>query len=219
MLNEGDRALYCRINGKYSKEWEMSGMPTMTNASDVRLHLGCGERSIPGYCNVDIRPMPHVQVVTSADSLSMFADNSAEVVYASHLLEHFPRDRIQEVLSEWFRVLKPGGVLRLSVPDFDRLLEVYKRAGSNIDLVLGPLVGRQDHPYNFHYVIFNSSSLSDHLRNAGFGDVRKWDWRTTDHSAVDDYSRAVYRDESDGTEIPISLNLEARKSTPNPPAE
>jgi predicted SAM-dependent methyltransferase len=176
----------------------------------VRLHIGCGDRFIPGFVHVDIRRLPHVDVVTPLEQLGMFDDDSVTLVYASHVLEHFSRTAIPAVLAEWRRVLRPGGVLRLAVPDFEALISVYRKTGE-LDSVLGPLVGRQDHPYNFHYMVFDRKKLSAMLCDAGFRDVRPWDWRTTEHANVDDFSQAYYpyMDKDAGTLI--SLNLEAVK--------
>src|SRR4051794_18403883 len=91
-----------------------------------KLHLGCGQRHIPGFLHVDARPLPHVDIVTQLDRLPMFPDDSAALIYASHVLEHFPRHATLAVLSEWRRVLTPGGVLRLAVPDFEKIVEVYE---------------------------------------------------------------------------------------------
>src|SRR2546425_11062307 len=57
----------------------------------------------------------------------MFKDESAELVYACHVLEYFDRVEVVDVLREWHRVLAHGGVVRLAVPDFAALAEVYRR--------------------------------------------------------------------------------------------
>jgi len=88
------------------------------------LHVGCGDRYIKGFIHIDIRPLSHVDYVASADKLDMFSDNSADLIYACHILEHFGRHDIQKVLKEWYRVLKPNGVLRVCVPDFDATVKV-----------------------------------------------------------------------------------------------
>ena len=62
----------------------------------MKLHVGCGERYLPGYKHLDARQFPHVDYVTDKlDKLDMFADNSLEEIYACHLLEHMPRSRIR----------------------------------------------------------------------------------------------------------------------------
>ena len=90
-----------------------------------KLHIGCGDRHIPGFIHVDVRKLPHVDYVTSADKLDMFEDDSVDLIYSCHVLEHFPKYQTEDVLKEWHRVLKPGGILRLAVPDFEKIVEVY----------------------------------------------------------------------------------------------
>ncbi|HEY7171061.1 MAG TPA: methyltransferase domain-containing protein [Vicinamibacterales bacterium] len=177
----------------------------------ARLHLGCGDRFIRGFLHVDARPLPHVDIVTPLDRLPMLPDESASLVYASHVLEHFPRYQTVAVLTEWRRILEPGGLLRLAVPDFEKLIQVYEMSSRNLDAVLGPLVGRQDHPYNFHYMAFDRRKLTTLLLEAGFREVREWDWRATEHADVDDFSQAYYPHMEKTAGVLISLNLEAVK--------
>jgi predicted SAM-dependent methyltransferase len=107
-------------------------------------------------------------------------------------------------------VLKVGCVLRLAVPDFEKLAEVYQKT-KDIRLILGSLVGRQDYPENTHYVVFDYDSLSEALAKAGFKDIHRYDWRQTIHRDYDDYSQAYipHMDKEHG--ILISLNMEATK--------
>jgi predicted SAM-dependent methyltransferase len=57
--------------------------------------------------------------------LSKFEKNSAEEIYACHVLEHFNRFEYKEVLGRWFEILKPNGVLKLSVPDIGAVVNQY----------------------------------------------------------------------------------------------
>ena len=58
----------------------------------MKLHIGCGEKYLPGWKHLDARKFPHVDYVTNKlDKLDMFADNSVEEIYACHVLEHFTR--------------------------------------------------------------------------------------------------------------------------------
>lgn len=175
-----------------------------------KLHLGCGKVYIPGFTHIDLMDFDHVDYKIPADNLSVFENGSADLVYACHILEHFKRTEVKKVLQEWFRVLKPGGILRLSVPGFEEIIAIYQKYG-DLKLVLGPLVGGQTYLYNFHYMAFDFKFLSELLREAGFKEVRRYDWRKTEHAGIDDYSQAYipHMDKEHG--LPVSLNVEAVK--------
>ncbi len=176
----------------------------------MKLHLGCGKRYIPGFVHIDAIDYPHVDHVTTIDNLSFINDSSVDLIYNCHVLEHFKRRDVGRVLKEWNRVLKPGGTLRVSVPDFQKLCDVYSKYGC-IDDVIGPLFGRQDYLYNIHYNIFDLPSLTKQLQIAGFTNIRQFDWRETEHAVVDDFSQAYipHMDKENG--ILISLNVECDK--------
>lgn len=176
----------------------------------MKLHLGCGKRYIAGFVHIDAVDYPHIDHVATIDNLSFIPDNSVELIYNCHVLEHFKRRDVDRVLQEWRRVLKPGGTLRVSVPDFSKLCEVYQRE-NRIELVIGALFGRQDYLYNIHYNVFDFSSLAQSLEQAGFVNVRPYDWRATEHADVDDFSQAYipHMDKEHGTLI--SLNVECDK--------
>jgi len=92
------------------------------------LNLGCCNRYCLGWTNVDC--VSHSSAVISHD-LSKgipFKDASFQVVYHSHLLEHFSKNCGQRLLLECFRVLKPGGIIRVAVPDLERIVREYLNA-------------------------------------------------------------------------------------------
>ena len=84
----------------------------------TRLHLGCGAKQIAGWFHVDALDYPHIDHQGPVDDLSFVPDASAQIIYAAHVLEHFGRNTYMAALREWRRVLRPGGILRLAVPDF-----------------------------------------------------------------------------------------------------
>jgi len=176
----------------------------------MKLHLGCGKRYIPGFVHIDAVEYPHIDHVATIDNLSFIQDYSVDLVYNCHVLEHFRRKDIERVLREWCRVIKPGGVLRISVPDFAKLCEIYQRYGK-LELVIGALFGRQDYLYNIHHNVFDFDSLADMLQRSGFTNVHRYDWRKTEHAEIDDYSQAYipHMDKENGTLI--SLNVECCK--------
>ena len=170
----------------------------------MKLHLGCGARNfgedwihidgsgrdegadqrIPGQfshiAHYDIERLP-------------FEENSCDLLYSSHTIEYFDRDQIQDLLAEWRRVLKPGGTLRVAVPDFSATCTLYREGKWVLDNLLGPLYGKRrvnSELTNYHKTVYDQCSLSRVLRDAGFRKVRKWDWRKVEHGHIDDYSQS-----------------------------
>jgi predicted SAM-dependent methyltransferase len=180
------------------------------------IHLGCGKRYLPGFVHVDLLDAPHINYRQDVRTLPMFDNDVAELVYACHVLEYFDRAEAIEVLREWRRVLRVGGVLRLAVPDFAALAEVYRQT-SNLALIHGPLYGRiaitgPDGPYMlYHRTVYDFNSLAEVLHMVGFREVHRYDWRDTVHKDFDDYSQAYipHMDKESGRLI--SLNVEAIK--------
>ena len=183
--------------------------PPMDADGRVLLHLGCGVICHHKFINIDVIPYPHVHYVQSIDRLPQFCDGSVDMIYASHCLEHFHYNRTEQVLEEWFRVLRDGGVLRLSVPDFDLLLKIYSDNGNEPDVILPQLMGGQDNKYNYHYTIFNIHNLSRMLYNVGFKQVRGWEPGQDEYALFDDFS--IYRKEVNGKYYEVSRNIEAEK--------
>ena len=174
----------------------------------MKVRLGCGTRFIPGFFHIDGRAFPHVDKVSDLSDLTCIEDGSCELIYACHVLEHFPTSATEAVLTEWRRKLRKGGLLRLSVPDFRAITEIYLKYGK-VELVQGPIFGRLDYELNRHFRVFDFNSLENALKSSGFRSVKLWDWRVTEHSDVDDYSQAYipHMDKENG--IQLSLNMEA----------
>jgi len=172
------------------------------------VNLGCGEQSGPEYINVDIVPSPHIHYVHDIKVLDMFDSESVDLLYASHVMEHIPRHELDAVIAEWRRVLKPGGVLRISVPDFDNLLKIYSASGNDINSIVAQLLG-QEPPYNNHYSVWNWEFIKKFFIDRGFSDVRRWDPKTAQHYSMHD--RAERTLSAGGVLIPLSLNVEAIK--------
>lgn len=180
----------------------------------MKLHLGCGHRYIEGFTHVDIRPFDHVDYQTSVARLDAVESDSVDLIYASHVLEHFGRHEYMAALSEWYRVLRRGGILRLSVPDFEKTVEVYlreKHLNKGLQSHWGALVGGQENEFDYHRTVFDRSTLEESLRATGFTTVTPWNWRDTEHSHVDDYSQAHWPHMDKENGLLMSLNLEAVK--------
>lgn len=180
------------------------------NLGTTRVYLGCGERHIAGFVHVDPVPHAHIDHVTPIDRLAMFRDDSVDLIYASHVLEQFGRYDIFDVVSEWFRVLKAGGVLRLAGPDFSKAARYYVEHGDIRD-VIGLVVGGQADDDDTHMALFDEVNLGELLLDVGFSEVDRYDWRKTEHAAVDDLSQAYLPHMNKQTGTLVSLNVEAVK--------
>ncbi len=181
-----------------------------TTAKPLKLHIGCGKVYLPGFVHVDLRPLPHVDVVTAADQLGMFGDGSADLIYNCHIVEHIGRHKEDAVLREWYRVLRPGGVLRTATPDFEQVAKWYLETG-DLDVLMGLLYGGQTYDENSHGQIFDFKRLETKLLAVGFRTVCRYDWRTTEHAAVDDFSQAYLPHMDKGHGTLMSLNVESVK--------
>lgn len=144
-----------------------------------RLHVGAGAVRIPGWCNVDIdwRTMP--DVVDNALTLRKFPNEHADAIYACHVLEHLCHDEVPAVLARWREVLKPGGELRISVPDLDRIVKIYNENWGHFQTDgntpwIGLIYGGQSDPYDFHKTGFNFTHLRRLLLDAGFDDIAEY---------------------------------------------
>lgn len=185
----------------------------------MKLNLGCGKNNIPGFIHVDLDDHLHIDHRSDVKKLPFIKNNSADLIYSSHTLEYFDRKEANDVLSEWNRVLKPKGVLRICVPDFDAIVKVYKKYGDlDHQGILGPLYGYW--PYDsidgkqdtfYHKTTYDFKSLKKILENACFSEVKRYNWQDTIHKDYDDYSQAYipHMDKNNG--ILISLNVEAVK--------
>jgi len=98
-----------------------------TTNNSILVNLGCGPIFIADSSWVNLDFDSHSQYVTSADLLKPLplASESVNAVYSSHFIEHVPLEHIGSVLAECQRILKPGGILRLVLPDFEEMCAAY----------------------------------------------------------------------------------------------
>lgn len=176
----------------------------------MKLHLGCGKKKLDGFINIDIERTEACDIVDNVFILSTIEDNSVDLIYASHVLEHASRHDIQNILKIWNKKLKVGATLRLSVPSFEKVAEAYSK-GFPMEKVLGFLVGGQKNENDYHKVVFDLPSLKKNLENSYFCNIRHYDWKKTEHSHVDDYSQAYLPHMEKSTGLLMSLNIEADK--------
>ena len=141
------------------------------------LNVGCGDRVYTEYpkgyscLNMDERPsLPRVNIVGDVTDLSQFGDVEFDYILASDILEHFPISKTLNILKEWSRVLKVGGLIEFRVPNLAAICEHY-RLHSDATHVSWLLYGGQDYSGNFHYVCFDKKMLTDLCSQVGLSSI------------------------------------------------
>ena len=210
----------------------MADLPT-------KLHLGCGLNAVDGWLNVDgswnarLAKLPwlrralatvgviskeaaavpwrrDLRILDVRDPLP-FPTNSFEALYASHLLEHLFLTDAQRLLKECFRVLRPGGVIRIVVPDLRPIVQEYlgERPFHNSDEFADmPAADRMNRRLHFrnpnpprgnvvlrvyaaltefqtHKWMYDATSLVQHLRATGFDEVEEREFRVSRINDID----------------------------------
>ena len=103
-----------------------------------KLNLGCGDKILQGYVNVDVvesRLGHKPDVICDLHRLTPFEDDSVDEILSVHVVEHFWRWEVVDILKEWVRVLKPGGKMILECPN---ILSAAQELLRNPDMACGP---------------------------------------------------------------------------------
>jgi len=186
----------------------------------IKLHLGCGERHIDGFINIDINYYPGVDMLDDVRYLSKFKENTVDLIYACNVLEHLGRWEFIPALKRWYQLLKDGGILRISVPDFEMICQYYMET-KDLKSLYSALYAGQDSPKNYHYWCWDFKTLKEDLESVGFKNIVRYDRNKTEHANVRDWSLnfVPYRDKNNNI-LPdqewfkgkfIALNVEAQK--------
>ena len=157
----------------------------------IKLHLGCGKKTIPGYVNIDIQNLKNVDLCADIRNLP-FENNSIDEIYSCAAIEHFGRREWKEVVTHWYSLLKKDGILRLSTADFASACEEYTE-NKDISKLFGLIVGGQKDHTDYHGMIFDFAFLKAELEQVGFVNIEKYDWNAFsafNNPDYDDYSRS-----------------------------
>jgi predicted SAM-dependent methyltransferase len=171
----------------------------------TKLHLGCGKRNLgEDWIHIDGGDFPHL--VSNDITMLAYENNSVDVIYASHVLEYFDYQEVQEVLAEWYRVLKPEGELFLSVPDFEVMSELYLGERVPLCKLEGPIFGKMEmgDEIIYHKQVYDFSRLGDLLNTIGFKRLERYEPQEL-IGDTDDHSKAMINNKL------ISLNIKCKK--------
>jgi predicted SAM-dependent methyltransferase len=95
----------------------------------VKLNVGCGTDYKKGWVNIDNNSDNNIEKLDLNWDLRNplpFDDNSVDFIFNEHFVEHLTVEEAQKTLSDFKRVLKPGGVMRVAMPDLETAIEQYK---------------------------------------------------------------------------------------------
>lgn len=170
-----------------------------------KLHIG-GTTRAEGWEILNALEMPIVDHVGNANDLSRFANNTFSAIYASHIVEHLDyKDELLHALREWNRVLIPGGLVYISVPDLDVLAELIlakdRLTPDERFHVMRMLFGGHVDQYDYHVVGLNEVFLGSFLQAADFVAIE----RVEEFGLFGDTSSLRFKGRL------ISLNMIARK--------
>lgn len=162
----------------------------------MRLHIGCGPNVLEGWVNIDsVARAPGVR--TDVDVLAMpFTDASVDHILAEHVFEHFAFAEEERLWRECARVLRPGGLLEIEVPDFEWVCQAFlagedrfrafyqtgaldhyfgsgRDTGQRWGIVQTMFFGNQNGAGQFHKSAYTKGKIRDVAALAGFAQVRQ----------------------------------------------
>jgi hypothetical protein len=124
-----------------------------------------------------------------------YLDDTLDEIYAPHILEHFSYREAWDVVRHWVAKLKVGGVLKIAVPDFEKIIKNYQEGTDK--KTLHYLMGGQLEDGDFHKSAWDRESLTHYMTEAGLVDLKDWKSEIQDCAA-----------------LPISLNIQGVKADP-----
>lgn len=153
------------------------------------LQVGCGKNSLKGWLNSDLYPEDHGVLHLNATKGFPFDSGVFDYVYSEHMIEHVAYAQACNMASECFRILRPGGRIRISTPNMQFLLDIYSNPSVELhaayidwskQIFLGENcgIGATHVVNNFfrdwgHQFIYDERSLSDLLSRSGFSDIHR----------------------------------------------
>lgn len=174
----------------------------LASASERKLHIGCGPMVMEGWLNTDMAPARERGVVYLDITEPMpFADGSFRYIYSEHLIEHVSLEAAASHLRECYRILAPGGVLRIATPDLQFLLDYYSgREMSPVQreflaemveyfhpkiAVRSPTILFNDFVREWgHRFIYDRALLAELMQKAGFSSVRSCNVGESSHATL-----------------------------------
>ncbi|MEA5487296.1 MULTISPECIES: class I SAM-dependent methyltransferase [Pseudanabaena] len=168
------------------------------------LNLGCGQRFHPSWTNINFISTGETVIAHDLRQGIPFQDQSFDVVYHSHVLEHIPKAEAELFIKECYRVLRPKGILRIVVPDLEQIARIY------LDCLEKANINSQELDQNYQWVLLEMYDQT--VRNQTGGEMINFLSRQDLYSKDFIVSRC-------GVEIQNIITAQKYKYLPSPTTE
>ena len=190
--------------------WLRKALYSLRSSRPLHLHVGCGPKYLARFVNIEINPLQRSDLWLDVRTGLPFRTGSVDSIYTTHMIEHFYPDELESFLAESFRVLKPGGGIRIVVPSLGNAIRAFHHGDRewfiSYPQELESLGGKLSN-YLFcagqHRAAFDFGYLEEVLHKAGFQEVIE----SSDGDSIIYTDAPIYEPESPGR----SLFAEARK--------
>ncbi len=129
----------------------------------INLHIGCGDYWDENAINIDLNIYGGTDMLWDIRKPLPFQPEVVAKIEAYEVVEHFNKYEIDTILKDWHTLLIPNGIVKISVPDMDGLIEMYSQDATK---AIEQIYGLEDHPH--HKQGYRVDSLRQLFENHGF---------------------------------------------------
>jgi predicted SAM-dependent methyltransferase len=144
----------------------------------LKIHLGCQEKYLEGYVNIDLPPSQHTAQEVKADQYAdvrelTYEADTVDEIRTHHMLEHFSRQESLVLLSRWHKWLKLGGIVHIETPDFEESARKFLKSSRHDQQILGRhIFGSHEAEWAYHKDFWSEDKFRFVLGELGFGEFK-----------------------------------------------
>lgn len=138
----------------------------------LKIDIGAGiknkKQPLDEWIHLDVFKDDHMEIVCDFSEIPI-GDDEADEIYSGDTIEHIEMDKLDKTLTEWNRILKPGGIFSGQTPNLHSTMMRYAKGELSFEAAYGALYGSQESKYQQHYTTYTVKTLTDLLKKYGFG--------------------------------------------------